>query len=80
LKDHKISSPSPAPYLVGDNDLKKERVVVRNYRNRRIGDFLKELELTEGRSTGIPKIRTAMIDNGSFPSLNSIPMMTALTS
>lgn len=56
--------PGPIP-PVGENDLKKERVVVRNYRNRRIGDFLKELDLTEGRSTGIPKIRTAMIDNGS---------------
>lgn len=32
-------------------------VVCRRYRNRRIGEFLKELELTEGRSTGIPKSR-----------------------
>jgi ATP-dependent DNA helicase RecG len=29
--------------------------VSRRYRNRRIGEFLKELEMTEGRSTGIPK-------------------------
>ena len=29
--------------------------VSRRYRNRRI-EFLKELDLTEGRSTGIPKI------------------------
>jgi len=29
--------------------------VSRRYRNRRIGEFLKELNLTEGRSTGIPK-------------------------
>jgi len=66
FKDHIdiLSFPGPIP-PVSDNDLKKERVVVRSYRNRRIGDFLKELELTEGRSTGIPKIRTAMIDNGS---------------
>jgi len=35
------------------------------YRNRRLGDFLKELHLTEGRCTGFPKIRRAMKHNGS---------------
>ena len=39
----------------------------RRYRNRRIGEFLKELEFTEGRSTGIPKIMEAMQKNGSPP-------------
>jgi ATP-dependent DNA helicase RecG len=28
----------------------------RRYRNRRLGEFLKELELTEGRATGIPTL------------------------
>ena len=42
--------------------------MARNYRNRRIGDFLKELRLTEGRATGLPAIRTAMATNGSPPS------------
>jgi len=37
----------------------------RRYRNRRIGEFLKELKLTEGRCTGIPKIRKALRENGS---------------
>jgi len=37
----------------------------RRYRNRRLGDFLKELDLTEGKATGIPRIRKAMRDNGS---------------
>lgn len=37
----------------------------RRYRNRRLGDFLKELDLTEGRSTGIPTIQTALKENGS---------------
>ena len=37
----------------------------RRHRNRRIGEFLKELELTEGRGTGIPKIQRAMAKNGS---------------
>lgn len=35
------------------------------YRNRRIGNFLKELRLTEGRNTGIPKMIEAMKENGS---------------
>lgn len=37
----------------------------RRYRNRRLGEFLKELELTEGRATGIPTILKALHDNGS---------------
>ena len=37
----------------------------RRYRNRRLGDFLKELELTEGKATGIPIIKKALLDNGS---------------
>ncbi|MFA5631943.1 MAG: ATP-binding protein [Porticoccaceae bacterium] len=46
-------------------DLKAGRAVSRRYRNRRIGEFLKELEMTEGRSTGIPKILKEMTANGS---------------
>ena len=46
-------------------DLKKGKAVSRRYRNRRIGEFLKELDLTEGRSTGISKIIKAMAKNGS---------------
>ena len=41
------------------------RAVSRRYRNRRIGEFLKELDMTEGRSTGIPKILKEMATNGS---------------
>ena len=37
----------------------------RRYRNRRLGDFLKELELTEGRCTGIPTIQEELKKNGS---------------
>ncbi|OHE66262.1 MAG: transcriptional regulator, partial [Treponema sp. GWA1_62_8] len=46
-------------------DLRAGRAVSRRYRNRRIGEILKELDLTEGRSTGIPKILKAMKSNGS---------------
>ena len=45
--------------------LKNYNVFVRRYRNRRIGDFLKELHLTEGRNTGIRKILNALEKNGS---------------
>ncbi len=36
-----------------------------NHRSRRIDEFLKELDLTKGRSTGISKILKVMADNGS---------------
>ncbi|MCF8128403.1 MAG: transcriptional regulator, partial [Deltaproteobacteria bacterium] len=47
--------------------LKRGKAVSRRYRNRRIGEFLKELDLTEGRSTGISKILNQMEINGSPP-------------
>ena len=37
----------------------------RRYRNRRLGEFLKELGLTEGRATGIPTIQDELKINGS---------------
>jgi ATP-dependent DNA helicase RecG len=46
-------------------DFQAGRIVSRRYRNRRIGEFLKEPDLTEGRSTGIPKILKVMAANGS---------------
>ena len=46
-------------------DFQTGRAVSRRYRNRRIGEFLKELGMTEGRSTGIPKILKEMAANGS---------------
>lgn len=45
--------------------MKNYRVSNRRYRNRRIGDFLKELHLTEGRNTGFKKILNALEVNGS---------------
>lgn len=45
--------------------LQKGRANSRRYRNRRIGEFFKELKMTEGRSTGINKILDAMAKNGS---------------
>lgn len=37
----------------------------RRYRNRRLGEFLKELDLSEGRATGIPTIQDELQSNGS---------------
>jgi len=59
-----ISYPGALP-PVDNESLKKERVVARIYRNRRIGEFLKELNLTEAKGTGFPTIRRAMSKNGS---------------
>jgi len=50
---------------ITDEDIANCRMVSRRYRNRRIGDFLKELKLVEGRNTGIPTILKAMKQNGS---------------
>ena len=64
-KIHVLSYPGPVP-PVDANILKTHRqIVAREYRNRRIGDFLKELHLTEGRGTGFPTIYDAMESNGS---------------
>lgn len=44
---------------------KGERFRTRVYRNRRLGEFLKELHLSEGHSTGIPTIQDELARNGS---------------
>jgi ATP-dependent DNA helicase RecG len=41
--------------------------VSRHNRNRRIGEFLKEIDLAEKKSTGITKILNALKNNGSPP-------------
>ena len=46
-------------------DLEKFRLFAKQDRNRRIGDFLKELELAEARNTGYPAILRAVERNGS---------------
>jgi ATP-dependent DNA helicase RecG len=61
-----LSYPGPDRSVQLDQ-LRVGRANPRRYRNRRIGEFLKELELTEGRCTGIPKIIDAMRRNGSPP-------------
>ena len=53
---------------ITDQNIKDFKIRSRIYRNRRIGDFFKELKLTEGRNTGIPNALVALKENGSeFP-------------
>ncbi|MFQ9514381.1 MAG: ATP-binding protein [Eubacterium sp.] len=59
-----VSFPGPDRSVTIEG-LKNYRVSNRRYRNRRIGDFLKELHLTEGRNTGFKKILDALEVNGS---------------
>jgi ATP-dependent DNA helicase RecG len=59
-----INYPGPAKWI----DMEKFRtgkVVARRYRNRRIGEFLKEIDLSEKKSTGISKILRTLTKNGS---------------
>lgn len=60
-----LSYPAAIPPVNKVEMSTKRRISARQYRNRRIGDFLKELHLTEGRGTGFPTIHDAMDRNGS---------------
>ncbi len=60
-----ILSHPGADRSVSEEGLKSYRVFNRCYRNRRIGEFLKEMRLTEGRNTGFRKIIKALRNNGS---------------
>ena len=59
-----LSLPGPDRSIT-DEHLADRVLVSRRYRNRRIGDFLKELEIVEGRNTGVPLILSSMQNNGS---------------
>jgi ATP-dependent DNA helicase RecG len=48
-----LSFPGP-DRSISDENIKALHMVATRYRNRRIGEFLKELRLVEGRNTGVP--------------------------
>jgi ATP-dependent DNA helicase RecG len=50
---------------ISDESIKALKMVATRYRNRRIGDFLKELQLVEGRNTGVPNMLFSLEGNGS---------------
>jgi len=56
----------PTPkYLRKTSELIMDIIMILNRIELRLIDFLKELQLTEGRATGFPKIYDAMKRNGS---------------
>lgn len=68
-----ISSLPGPERSITDADLAACRMIGLHYRNRRIGDFLKELNLVEGRNTGVPVIVNVMRENGSPMPIFSSP-------
>jgi len=60
-----ISYPGPVPGIEMRHFQVGSTIPPVPSRNRRIGEFLKELRLAEGRGTGIPKIFRKMNENGS---------------
>ena len=60
-----ISYPGPVPGIDAGSLLADAELRPAPARNRRIGEFLKELGLAEGRLTGLPKVFQAMAANGS---------------
>lgn len=64
-----LSYSGPDRSISMDAIFKAENLRSRRYKNRRLGDYLKELELTEGRGTGIPTIQKELRDNGSTPAI-----------
>jgi ATP-dependent DNA helicase RecG len=60
-----ISYPGPFPGILKEDLERGNPLPPLPARNRRIGEFLKELKLAEGRGTGVPKIYKSMEENGS---------------
>lgn len=60
-----LNCPGPDRSIPMSDIEKGDLLKSRRYRNRYLGDFLKELDLTEGRSTGVPTIQEKLAANGS---------------
>ncbi len=60
-----ISYPGPVDGIEEEHLSREQPLPPVPARNRRIGEFLKDLRLAEGRGTGLPKIYRSMSDNGS---------------
>ncbi|MFC0514697.1 RNA-binding domain-containing protein [Mucilaginibacter angelicae] len=59
-----LSYPGPLP-PIDENALAALKITARNYRNVKLGDWLKNIKLAEKFATGIPTIVDALYDNGS---------------
>lgn len=65
---------------ISDERISRYDITSPIYRNRRIGDFLKELHLIEGRNTGYPTALKALSENGSaYPKFDMDENRTYLT-
>lgn len=60
-----ISYPGPVPGIEAEHLQPDAEMRAAPARNRRIGEFFKELGLAEGRLSGLPKVFEAMAANGS---------------
>lgn len=60
-----LSFPGPDRSISAESLRQGQKFISRKYRNRRLGDFLRELRLTEGRASGIGTIQRMLRDNGS---------------
>lgn len=60
-----LNCPGPDRSISKEDIAKGDMLKSRRYRNRRLGDFLKELDLTESHSTGVPTIQAKLAENGS---------------
>jgi ATP-dependent DNA helicase RecG len=66
-----LSYPGPLP-PIDEQALVQLKIIARNYRNIRLGDWLKNLGLAEKHATGIPTIVDSLRNNGSpFPILST---------
>ena len=73
------SLPGPEPGI-SDESIRNLSMKGKYYRNKRLGDFLKELHLTEGRNTGMRMIVESLQDNGSgLPVYETDPGRTYLS-
>jgi ATP-dependent DNA helicase RecG len=64
-EDIEITSFPGVDQAISDEDIASLKMRTRRYRNKRIGEFLKELHLVEAKNTGIPTAIEAMKANGS---------------
>lgn len=62
-----ISYPGPVPGVEAAHLREGAAFRAAPARNRRLGEFLKEVGLAEGRLSGLPRMYRAMADNGSPP-------------
>ncbi len=62
-----ISYPGPVPGIEAEHLQPDAEMRAAPARNRRIGEFFKELGLAEGHLSGLPKVFEAMAANGSPP-------------